>query len=80
MLPSSSIYLEVSGMKIPANAEPSNFMGYVFGFKPPDLETLPIIEGSLDQTYLTGQYIKFQSLLQIAIYSTVSMIYKLFSL
>ncbi len=31
------------------------FMEYVFGFKPPGLETLPVVEGSLDQTYLTGQ-------------------------
>jgi hypothetical protein len=31
------------------------FMEYVFGFKPPDLETLPVIKGSLDQSYLTGQ-------------------------
>ncbi len=30
------------------------FMEYVFGFKPPGLETLPVVEGSLDQTYLTG--------------------------
>ena len=30
------------------------FMEYVFGFKPPIFETLPIIEGRLDQNYLTG--------------------------
>ena len=30
------------------------FLEYVFGFKPPILETLPIIEGRLDQNYLTG--------------------------
>jgi hypothetical protein len=30
------------------------FIEYVFGFKPPILETLPIIEGSLDPNYLTG--------------------------
>ena len=30
------------------------FLNYVFGFKPPDLGELPIIEGSLDQNYLTG--------------------------
>ena len=31
------------------------FLEYVFGFKPPDLQTLPLIEGSLEQSYLTGQ-------------------------
>jgi 8-oxo-dGTP pyrophosphatase MutT (NUDIX family) len=31
------------------------FMEYIFGFKPPGLETLPVVEGSLDHTYLTGQ-------------------------
>jgi hypothetical protein len=31
------------------------FMEYVFGFKPPDLESLPVVEGSLDAAYLTGQ-------------------------
>jgi len=31
------------------------FMDYVFGFNPPELETLPVIQGSLDPTYLTGQ-------------------------
>ena len=31
------------------------FMEYIFGFKPPDLETLPIVEGSLDHTYLRGR-------------------------
>ena len=30
------------------------FMEYVFGFKPPILETLPVVEGRLDQAYLTG--------------------------
>ena len=30
------------------------FMEYIFGFKPPDLETLPVIEGCLDQNYMTG--------------------------
>ena len=30
------------------------FLDYVFGFKPPDLGEIPIIEGSLDQNYLTG--------------------------
>lgn len=30
------------------------FMEYIFGFKPPDLETLPVVEGRLDQAYLTG--------------------------
>ena len=33
----------------------TEFMEYIFGFKPPDLETLPVIEGILDQNYLTGQ-------------------------
>jgi len=31
------------------------FMDCVFGFNPPRLETLPVIQGSLDPTYLTGQ-------------------------
>jgi hypothetical protein len=31
------------------------FMDYIFGFKPPGLENLPVVEGTLDQTYLTGQ-------------------------
>lgn len=31
------------------------FMEYVFGFKPPNLESLPVVEGSLDPAYLTGQ-------------------------
>jgi 8-oxo-dGTP pyrophosphatase MutT (NUDIX family) len=31
------------------------FMQYVFGFNPPGLETLPVIEGRLDKTYLKGQ-------------------------
>ena len=30
------------------------FMNYIFGFEPPILETLPIVEGKLDQAYLTG--------------------------
>jgi hypothetical protein len=30
------------------------FLDYVFGFKPPDPGEIPIIEGSLDQNYLTG--------------------------
>jgi len=33
----------------------SIFLEYVFGFKPPGLEDLPVVEGSLDRTYLTGQ-------------------------
>ena len=33
------------------------FIEYVFGFKPPILETLPIIEGSLDPNYLTGHQV-----------------------
>ena len=31
-----------------------DFLKYVFDFNPPDLETLPMVEGSLDQSYLTG--------------------------
>ena len=31
-----------------------NFLEIVFGFKPPDLQSLPVIEGSLDKNYLTG--------------------------
>ena len=31
------------------------FLDFVFGFKPPDLETVPVIEGVLDRNYLTGQ-------------------------
>jgi hypothetical protein len=31
------------------------FLEYIFNFRPPPLETLPIIEGRLDQNYLTGQ-------------------------
>jgi hypothetical protein len=30
------------------------FMNYCFGFKPPDHKEIPIINGSLDQNYLTG--------------------------
>jgi hypothetical protein len=30
------------------------FLDYIFGFKPPDLSEIPIIEGSLDQNYLSG--------------------------
>jgi len=30
------------------------FMEYIFGFEPPDLATLPVVEGRLDQAYLTG--------------------------
>jgi len=30
------------------------FMEYIFGFEPPTLETLPVVEGRLDQAYLTG--------------------------
>lgn len=33
----------------------SIFMEYVFGFKPPRIEDLPVVEGNLDRTYLTGQ-------------------------
>ena len=32
-----------------------DFLEYVFGFKPPAIETLPVVEGVLDDTYLTGQ-------------------------
>jgi len=32
-----------------------NFLELVFGFKPPAMETLPVVEGSLDETYLTGK-------------------------
>jgi len=31
------------------------FLEYIFNFHPPALETLPIVEGRLDQNYLTGQ-------------------------
>ena len=31
-----------------------DFLKYVFDFTPPDLDTLPVVEGSLDQSYLTG--------------------------
>jgi hypothetical protein len=30
------------------------FLDYIFGFKPPDFREIPIIEGSLDQNYLSG--------------------------
>ena len=30
------------------------FLDYIFSFKPPGLAEIPIIEGSLDQNYLTG--------------------------
>lgn len=30
------------------------FMEYIFGFEPPILKTLPVVEGRLDQAYLTG--------------------------
>jgi len=30
------------------------FLDYIFGFKPPDLREIPMIEGSLDQNYLSG--------------------------
>ena len=33
----------------------TTLMEYVFGFRPPNLDTLPVIEGRLNQTYLTGQ-------------------------
>jgi hypothetical protein len=31
-----------------------DFLRLVFGFEPPALETLPVVEGVLDETYLTG--------------------------
>ena len=31
------------------------FLDFVFGFKPPDIESLPVVEGVLDKNYLTGQ-------------------------
>ena len=31
------------------------FMEYIFGFKPPGLENLPVVEGALDPSYLTGR-------------------------
>ena len=31
-----------------------NFLKLVFDFTPPDLKSLPVVEGSLDQSYLTG--------------------------
>ena len=30
------------------------FLEIVFGFKPPDIESLPVVYGSLDENYLTG--------------------------
>jgi hypothetical protein len=30
------------------------FLEIVFGFKPPDIESLPIVHGTLDENYLTG--------------------------
>ena len=30
------------------------FLEIVFGFKPPDIESLPVIHGALDENYLTG--------------------------
>jgi hypothetical protein len=30
------------------------FLEVVFGFKPPDIESLPIVHGTLDENYLTG--------------------------
>jgi hypothetical protein len=32
-----------------------NFLEHVFGFKPPAVETLPVVEGTLDESYLTGK-------------------------
>jgi hypothetical protein len=30
------------------------FLEIVFGFRPPDVETLPVVHGTLDENYLTG--------------------------
>ncbi len=30
------------------------FLEIVFGFKPPDIKSLPVLSGSLDKNYLTG--------------------------
>jgi hypothetical protein len=32
-----------------------DFLEQVFDFKPPTMETLPVVDGALDETYLTGQ-------------------------
>ena len=32
-----------------------NFLEYIFGFKPPAIQTLPVTEGTLDESYLTGK-------------------------
>ncbi len=32
-----------------------DFLEQIFGFKPPAIATLPVVEGVLDETYLTGQ-------------------------
>lgn len=32
-----------------------DFLEQVFGFKPPAIATLPVVEGALDETYLTGE-------------------------
>ena len=32
-----------------------NFLEVVFGFKPPAIQTLPVTEGTLDESYLTGK-------------------------
>jgi hypothetical protein len=31
------------------------FLENIFDFNPPALKTLPVVEGALDQMYLTGQ-------------------------
>ena len=31
-----------------------NFLKFVFDFTPPDLKTLPVVEGALDESYVTG--------------------------
>jgi hypothetical protein len=31
------------------------FLEYVFQFRPPPLDDLPVVENALDETYLTGQ-------------------------
>ncbi len=32
------------------------FLEYIFGFTPPDISSLPMVNGSLDRDYLTGQH------------------------
>jgi len=30
------------------------FLEIVFGFNPPDIDSLPVVHGTLDENYLTG--------------------------